>query len=327
VIDDFESYTDDEGNRIYEFWIDGFGVNDNGSQVGHLEAPFAETSTVHSGSQSMPLFYDNASGATISEAMRDLGGLNLEANGAEALQLFFRGNPVDFLERADGSIVIGAAGADIWGTADECRFVYKSLNGDGEIVARVDSIENAVNAWAKAGVMIRETTDAGARNAFMAMTGGDGGGATWQQRLANSVASQSSHTLPGNPFATPYYVKVTRVGNSFSGFISPDGVTWQQAGDTIDVEMMGAVLVGMAVTSHESDNAGKLQTITHPDAAAVGAASWTEWAIPLSDLTGINTGNIKTMYIGIGPSAGGTGTLYIDDIGYGRPLPEPAPEE
>ncbi|UCD51310.1 MAG: discoidin domain-containing protein, partial [Phycisphaerales bacterium] len=62
VVDDFESY-DDEDNRIYDTWLDGW-VNETGSTVGHFEAPFAEQTIVNSGSQSMPLFYDNTSTAT-----------------------------------------------------------------------------------------------------------------------------------------------------------------------------------------------------------------------------------------------------------------------
>ena len=70
VIDDFESY-DDEDNRIYDTWDDGF-VNGTGSTVGYFEAPFAEQTIVHGGSQSMPLEYNN-SGVGTSEADLDVG--------------------------------------------------------------------------------------------------------------------------------------------------------------------------------------------------------------------------------------------------------------
>ena len=40
LVDGFESY-DDEDNRIYDTWIDGW-VNETGSIVGYLDAPFAE---------------------------------------------------------------------------------------------------------------------------------------------------------------------------------------------------------------------------------------------------------------------------------------------
>jgi len=89
VVDDFESYTDDEGSRIYEIWADGW-VNDTGSTVGYFEAPFAEQTIVHSGGQALPLFYDNTDVAA-SEA--DLGlGQNWTTNGIQSLSLYFHGD-------------------------------------------------------------------------------------------------------------------------------------------------------------------------------------------------------------------------------------------
>ncbi|UCD50054.1 MAG: hypothetical protein JSW27_21295, partial [Phycisphaerales bacterium] len=89
VVDDFESYTDDEGGRIYETWEDGW-VNDTGSTVGYFEAPFAEQTIVNSGSQSMPLFYDNTSTAT-SEADYNLKQ-NWTTNGIQSLSLNIHGD-------------------------------------------------------------------------------------------------------------------------------------------------------------------------------------------------------------------------------------------
>lgn len=47
-------------------------------------------------------------------------------------------------------------GNDFWGTGDQGDLVWTQLDGDATISARVLSIQNT-NAWAKAGVMIRET--------------------------------------------------------------------------------------------------------------------------------------------------------------------------
>jgi hypothetical protein len=69
-VDDFESYTDDEGSRIYEAWIDGW-TNNTGSTVGYPQAPFAEQTTVHSGRQSLPLDYNNVESPWYSEAARE----------------------------------------------------------------------------------------------------------------------------------------------------------------------------------------------------------------------------------------------------------------
>ena len=68
MVEDFESYTNDEGGRIFDFWIDGWEDDTNGSIVGHSESPFAEQTTIHGGKQSMPLAYENSNGVTTSEA-------------------------------------------------------------------------------------------------------------------------------------------------------------------------------------------------------------------------------------------------------------------
>jgi hypothetical protein len=90
-VDDFESYTDDEGNRIYETWVDGW-TNNTGSVVGYLQSPFAETRIVHGGRQSMPLEYNNVQSPFYSETERTFDtAQNWTANGADSLSLWVRG--------------------------------------------------------------------------------------------------------------------------------------------------------------------------------------------------------------------------------------------
>ena len=74
LVDDFEGYTDDDvaGEAIWQTWIDGFGIADNGAQAGNLMPPYAEQTIVHGGLQSMPLFYVNEAGVTNSEAAMTL---------------------------------------------------------------------------------------------------------------------------------------------------------------------------------------------------------------------------------------------------------------
>ncbi|MBM4025548.1 MAG: hypothetical protein FJ280_09085, partial [Planctomycetes bacterium] len=91
VVEDFESYTDDEGNRIYETWIDGW-TNSTGSTVGYIEAPFAERKIVHGGAQSMPFDYNNRNAPFYSEAERTFAPVqDWTAHGVDALSLFWRG--------------------------------------------------------------------------------------------------------------------------------------------------------------------------------------------------------------------------------------------
>ncbi len=91
-IEDFESYDDDE-NRIYGTWIDGYGSDTNGSQVGYSVAPFAERKVVQDGKQSMPLAYDNTEGAAYSEAARTWSApQDWTAGGANSFRLFLQGS-------------------------------------------------------------------------------------------------------------------------------------------------------------------------------------------------------------------------------------------
>jgi len=89
TIEDFESY-DNEDNRIYDTWIDGW-VNETGSTVGYLDEPFAERTIVHGGRQSMPLEYSNAAAPYYSEAERDMGAADWAIGGAAALRLYVQG--------------------------------------------------------------------------------------------------------------------------------------------------------------------------------------------------------------------------------------------
>jgi hypothetical protein len=92
-VDDFESYTDDEGSRIYETWIDGW-TNGTGSTVGNTSAPFAEQGMVHGGRQSMPMDFNNVNAPFYSEAERQFdAAMDWTASGADTLVLFVRGAP------------------------------------------------------------------------------------------------------------------------------------------------------------------------------------------------------------------------------------------
>ena len=96
VVDDFESY-DDEDNRIYDTWLDGW-VNETGATVGYLSEPFAEQTIVHGGRQSMPLAYDNSVAPFYSEAELNLNSQDWAAGGADTLRLFVQGQDTNTAE-------------------------------------------------------------------------------------------------------------------------------------------------------------------------------------------------------------------------------------
>jgi len=97
MVDNMESYNDAEnqGTRIYEVWVDGFGTKTNGALVGYDTAPFAERTVFHGGSQSMPLRYDNTT-AGYSEAARTFDpSQDWTLYGIKGLTLWFCGDPAN----------------------------------------------------------------------------------------------------------------------------------------------------------------------------------------------------------------------------------------
>ena len=139
-------------------------------------------------------------------------------------------------------LAIGGSGADIWGSSDEFRFAYRTLTGDGSIVARVNTIDY-YDAWSKGGVMMRESLSPGSAHAFMLASAGKG--LAFQRRT--SAGGGSSHTGAGG--GPGYYVKLVRSGNTFNAYASADGSNWSFVGG--DYILMGSTIyVGVAVTSH-----------------------------------------------------------------------------
>ena len=144
-----------------------------------------------------------------------------------------------------GTFTVSGAGADVWNAADAFHYAYHAMSGDGEIVARADTVE-AVAAWTKAGVMIRESLDPGSPHAFMLVSAGKG--LAFQRRLA---ADGQTTSTSGGAGTAPRWIRLSRVGQTITASISTDGAAWTVVGQ--DTFVMGTeVLVGFAVSSHDT---------------------------------------------------------------------------
>jgi outer membrane protein assembly factor BamB len=143
-----------------------------------------------------------------------------------------------------GTWTVQGGGGDIWDVADNFHFVWQSLATDGGVSTRAVSQMNT-SVWAKAGVMLRATTDPGSPYYAAFVTPGNGVAVQWR----SAQAGTSSQVLAtGTP---PVYLKVARSGGSYSSYTSPDGATWTLVpGSTVSLGLTGTVLAGLAVTSH-----------------------------------------------------------------------------
>ena len=142
------------------------------------------------------------------------------------------------------STVINASSGDYWNQADSGYFVNRTLTGDFDVRARIDQLQNT-NPWAKAGVMIRESANAGARYAAALLTADNAAGFQFRP-----VAGGDSGFTFGPWVHAPYWTRVVRTGDLFEGYISPDGINWTLLGNTT-LALPAQVIAGIAVSSHD----------------------------------------------------------------------------
>jgi len=340
VVDDFEDYNDYPPDEIYTTWEDGYEVLANGSQVGHLTLPSVETTIVHGGDQSMPFFYDNTAASYSEATMTLVSGRDWTVRGVGALSLWFRGYPApsgSFTETPTGTYTMTASGADIGGTADEFHFAYKQLSGPGSIIAKVENVQNT-NAWAKAGVMIRDTLEADSTHAMVVVTPAQG--VAFERRWATG---ESTSTTTQTGITSPQWVKIQRdLAGSVTVFYSGDGNSWKPLGIGSEViEMTMPMYIGLVVTAHDAHatceaefsnvqitgtvdpqwseqdigilsndpepmyvalaNAGGAPALVyHPDHNATQVDTWTKWSINLDLFEGVNLADVDKLSIGVG---------------------------
>ncbi|HEY2953113.1 MAG TPA: lamin tail domain-containing protein, partial [Verrucomicrobiae bacterium] len=191
---------------------------------------------------------------------------------------------------------VTGSGSDIGGTSDQFQFNYIQRAGDFDVKVRVAGL-NLSDAWAKAGLMARETLTAGSRYAATFATPSVSG-CFFQYRGTNA-----SPTLQSGSFPVSYpntWLRVKRVGNLFTGYASFDGDNWSLLGSTT-IAMANAVYVGMAVTSR---NTGQSATGQFRD---------------YMDVTGGTIGAVTLPVEPAGPSSRKT-PFVITEIMY-KPLP------
>ena len=163
-----------------------------------------------------------------------------------------------------GTWTIQGGGGDIWGTSDQFHFVWEPLVGDGTVSARVVT-QGDTDPWAKAGVMLRQSTDPA--SAYYAIELTPGNGIVVQYRAAAGANAVWQASLPQS---APAYVRAGRSGSVFTAFTSTDGATWTAlGGSTVTLGVSGSMLAGLAVTSHNTSTA----SIVTFDGAAVGATA------------------------------------------------------
>jgi regulation of enolase protein 1 (concanavalin A-like superfamily) len=148
---------------------------------------------------------------------------------------------------AGGVYTVNGAGATVWGTTEQSRFVWVPLSGNGtgngSIIARLTSQQNT-NANALAGVAIRNNLNQDSTTVYLARKNSNEVRFQYH-RPTESWSSQWSTTSP----ALPCWLKLERTGNTFTGSSSTNGTTWTVLQTVTNLVMGQEVYVGLMVNS------------------------------------------------------------------------------
>jgi hypothetical protein len=150
------------------------------------------------------------------------------------------------------AFTIKAQGGDFWEQSDRGMFVYQEVaNKDFVFTTQVVSQDNT-NEWAKSGLMVRDSLNAGARSIGNLVSATNG-----LQLLGRLAEGYWTNWYAGTAGAAPTWLQLERAGNLFTARISADGLTWTDYGTTTFSLGSGATIyVGLASTSHNDGTTG-----------------------------------------------------------------------
>ena len=155
-------------------------------------------------------------------------------------------------------LTIEAAGADIWGAADSFGYVWSSAPSNVAFSARVVAL-SAADAFAKAGLMIRDGLDPGASSVILDAK--PDGGVEFMARLC---AGCETSFIAAGKITFPAFLLLTRSGSTVTAAISQTDRAHATTIATVEMPPMANPTIGYAVTSHVAGQAATAVFDTPP---------------------------------------------------------------
>lgn len=152
-------------------------------------------------------------------------------------------------------ITIQGGGTDIWNTEDAFHFYYETVEGDFDVQVRNTALEDT-DPNAKTGIMIRESSDPGAKNVMLRRTPSGAASVQWRPESGGETISTTSgggdlSEVDGGSLQAEW-LRLRRRGDVFEAYGSDDGTDWTRIArlDSATVELSDTASVGLPVTSH-----------------------------------------------------------------------------
>lgn len=150
-------------------------------------------------------------------------------------------------DSSTGKITIFTSAADIWGMQRQAAYISRNgnntdkLTGDFEIYTKITKL-NATNGWAKAGLMIRQSSEPDSPYVLLALT-----------EANNTVFEYNfdQRVIVGKDTA-PLWLKLKRNGDIFTAYFSDNGAEWFTIRNA-SVAMNTGVYYGLFATAYDNE--------------------------------------------------------------------------
>ncbi|GAA4103475.1 hypothetical protein [Nonomuraea soli] len=155
----------------------------------------------------------------------------------------------------EGACPAPLVGPDGTAVIDRYFYVHRPLTGDGSVVARVSGmtglirmphpvagVRNVVEGvvpWAKAGLLVRQSLKQGTPYAAVMLTGDHG------VRMQHNYI----HDVAGGPHNGAQWLRLTRAGDTVTGYESDDGRAWTKVGTAELAGLPPTVEIGLFAAS------------------------------------------------------------------------------
>jgi len=149
----------------------------------------------------------------------------------------------------DDALDIYAGGRDVYGTADQFRYVWQKIKGDFELSLQVDSLD-FTEVYAKSGIMVRKSL--GADSACVTIDTIADGSIELGWRLSDA-GQMETKTIMGTDF--PVRLKIVRRDKVIERYFASEDETWTKYESIEFPALEPEAYVGMFCVSH---NAGRL---------------------------------------------------------------------
>jgi regulation of enolase protein 1 (concanavalin A-like superfamily) len=149
-------------------------------------------------------------------------------------------------DAATGQYRITGSGANIWAKQDQFQFAWRELTGNFTITATMHFLGKGAD-HRKAGIMLRESTDADAAYVDVILHGNGMPALQWRSRKGEGT---NAFDLPVEEPGT-YRIRLVRAGPKMHMYLAKEGAELVRIGNT-EVTFSGPVLAGLAVCAHDA---------------------------------------------------------------------------